>query len=57
MQVCGILVPQPQMEPVAPSVEVRILNHWTSMDVPVLSIFIEAKLLLLLLLLLCHDVT
>ena len=50
MHACGILVPQPQMEPVAPSVEVWILNHWTSMDVPVLSIFTEAKLLF------CHDV-
>ena len=41
------------METVTPSVEVLILNHWTSMDVPALSIFIESELLLLF----CHDVT
>ena len=41
------------METVPPSVEVQILNHWTSMDVPALSIFIESELLLLF----CHDVT
>ena len=31
---CGILVPQPGIEPVPPAVEARILNHWTTREVP-----------------------
>ena len=34
---CGILVPQPGIEPVPPTVEVRCLNHWTAREVPLLS--------------------
>ena len=31
---CGILVPQPGIEPVPPAVEVHSLNHWTAREVP-----------------------
>ena len=31
---CGILVPQPGMEPVPCAVEARVLNHWASREVP-----------------------
>ena len=31
---CGILVPQPGIKPMSPSVEARILNHWTTREVP-----------------------
>ena len=31
---CGILVPQPGIEPVPPAVEVWSLNHWTIREVP-----------------------
>ena len=31
---CGILVPQPEVEPVAPALEARSLNHWTAREVP-----------------------
>ena len=34
---CGILVPQPGMEPMPPAVEARGLNHWTAREVPVLA--------------------
>jgi len=27
---CEILVPQPGIEPVPPTMEARILNHWTT---------------------------
>ena len=30
---CGILVPQPGMEPVPPAVEAHSLNHWTGREV------------------------
>ena len=30
----GILVPQPEMEPVPPAVEACILNHWTVLVAP-----------------------
>ena len=33
---CGILVPRPGIEPMAPAVEVRSPNHWTAREVPVL---------------------
>ena len=32
---CGIQVPQPEIEPVPPSVEAWSLNHWTTREVPV----------------------
>ena len=31
---CGILVPQPGMEPMPPAVEAPNLNHWTAREVP-----------------------
>ena len=31
---CGILAPQPGIEPVPPEVEARSLNHWTTREVP-----------------------
>ena len=31
---CGILVPQPGIKPVPPTVEVRSLNQWTAREVP-----------------------
>ena len=34
---CGILVPQPGIEPVPPALEARSLNHWTAREVPKLS--------------------
>ena len=30
---CGILVPQPGIEPVSPAVEKQTLNHWTAREV------------------------
>ena len=34
---CGILVPQPGMDPMPLALEVRGLNHWTTRGVPNLS--------------------
>ena len=31
---CGILVPQPGIEPVPPALEPQSLNHWTPREVP-----------------------
>ena len=31
---CGILVPQPGMEPVPPAAEAQSPNHWTAREVP-----------------------
>ena len=31
---CGILVPQPGVEPVHPAVKALSLNHWTTREVP-----------------------
>ena len=31
---CGILVPQPEMEPVPPALETQSLNHWVAREVP-----------------------
>ena len=31
---CGVLVPQPGIEPVPPAVAVWSLHHWTSKEVP-----------------------
>ena len=33
---CGILVPQPEIEPMPPAAEAHSLNRWTTRDVPVL---------------------
>ena len=39
---CGILVRLPGIEAVPPLVEVQILNHWTTREVPERSIFQKA---------------
>ena len=42
LKACGILVPQPGMEPTPPAVEaleVLSLNHWTALEVPKHSVF------------------
>ena len=35
---CGILVPQPGIEPVPPAVEAQSLKHWTTREVPRVSL-------------------
>ena len=37
---CGNLVPQPRIEPGLPAVEVQTPNHWTSVELPSISVFI-----------------
>ena len=37
---CGILVPQPGIEPVPRALEVQRLNHWTAREVPGSSSFL-----------------
>ena len=32
---CGILVPQPGIEPLLPAVEAQSFNHWTAREVPI----------------------
>ena len=36
---CRILVPQPEMEPTSPAVEVWRLKHWTTREVPICIFF------------------
>ena len=36
---CGILAPQPGIEPVPPALEARSLNHWTAREFPSVSLF------------------
>ena len=31
---CGILIPQPEIKPMLPPLEVQRLNHWTAREVP-----------------------
>ena len=31
---CGILAPQPGIEPTPPALEGEVLNHWTTREVP-----------------------
>lgn len=33
-QTCGILIPQPGINPMSPAVEVQIINHWPNSEVP-----------------------
>ena len=33
-EACGILVPQPGIQPMPPALEVQCLNHWTTREVP-----------------------
>ena len=40
---CGVLVPQPGMEPTPPAVEAWSLNPWTAREVPQLSHFIAEE--------------
>ena len=42
----GILVPAPGIEPEAPAVEARSLNHWTSREVPSVSSLFNVGVLL-----------
>jgi len=35
------LVPWPRIEPIAPAVEARSLNHWTSMEVQDITLFLH----------------
>ena len=37
---CGILVPQPGIEPAPPAVAARSCNHWTAREVPGFSVLI-----------------
>ena len=37
---CGILVPQPGIQPLPPAVEARSLNPWTAREVPPLPVFL-----------------
>ena len=34
---CGILVPQPGVEPMHPTVKARSLNHWITVEVPMVA--------------------
>ena len=38
---CGILVPWPGIKPVPPAMEAQSLNHWTTREVPNLSVLIS----------------
>ena len=40
---CGILVPQPGIEPATPTLEAWSLNHRTARDVPVVPIFLDKE--------------
>ena len=33
-QACGVLVPQPGIEPMPLALAVQSLNHWTTRDIP-----------------------
>ena len=35
---CGNLVPQPGIEPISSALRVRSLNHWTSREIPRLTV-------------------
>ena len=36
---CGILSPQPAIEPAPPALEGKVFNHWTDREVPLASTF------------------
>ena len=42
---CGMLVPQPGVEPAPPAVEAQSLNHWTTREVPPQGVFVDKLLL------------
>ena len=33
-----ILAPQPRIEPIPPSLEGKVLNHWTSREIPLVAL-------------------
>ena len=33
---CGILVPEPGIEPMPPAADVQSLNHWIAREVPIM---------------------
>ena len=35
--VCGIFIPQPEIEPMPPVGEVQNLNHWTAREIPTIN--------------------
>ena len=37
---CGILVPQPGIEPVSPAMEAWSPNHWTAGEFPLYTVFV-----------------
>ena len=39
----GILVPQTGIEPTAPALEARSLNHWTAREVPSMLYYVSAR--------------
>ena len=41
---CGILVPQPGIEPAPPAVEVWTFNHWTAREVPLPTSYLSPHL-------------
>ena len=53
---CGILVPQPGIEPTPPAVEAQSLNHWTAREVPT-PILLNYMLALILLMFLILGIT
>ena len=46
---CGILVPQPGIEPPPPALEAQSLNHWAAKEVPHLNFFFFFKVFYLIL--------
>ena len=36
---CGILVPQPEIEPMPPALTAQNFNHWTTREVPLVCVF------------------
>ena len=38
---CGILVPQPAIQPMLPALEAQTLSHWTAREVPIYTVVLE----------------
>ena len=45
---CGILVPQPGIEPGPSTVKARDPNHWTSMEIPDSAFLVNSEMMLML---------
>ena len=45
---CGILVPQPGIEPGPSTVKARDPNHWTSMGIPDSAFLVNSEMMLML---------